>query len=174
MDHGERLLFLLGVHHVKGYVEPTTFEQLVETGGYWAGLFEQAFAQGEVQTERVKGEAARILAEMFQQEARERYGVADAAAIRRLAAETFEADANEEMNRQMDLLREGIGRSGLDTEQQSAFLKQMEAFKDRFTDMICDEAARLKHIPLENVGEISLSVAEMMKEDADADQISGN
>ena len=174
MDHGKNMLELLGTTSLRDYVEPTTFEQLMETGGYWADLFENAFAQGEVRTERIKGETARLLAEMFQPEARERYGGADAAAIRQLAAETFEADANEEMNRQMDLLREGIGRSGLDAEQQSAFLKQMEAFKDTFIDIICAEAARMKLIPIENAGEISLAVTEMMKEDADADQVAGD
>jgi hypothetical protein len=174
MDHGKKLLSLLGVPPVRGYSEPTTYEELMETGGYWAGLFEQAFAQGEVQSERISGEAARILAEIFQQEARRKYGFADAATVRRLVSETFETEANEEMERQMALLREGIGRSGLDTEQQLAFLKHMETFKDMFIDLICAEAARLKLIPLENVNEISLSVADMMKEDAHADQISGN
>ena len=174
MDHGTRLQFLLGVHAVRDYVEPTTYEELIETGGYFADIFEKAFVQGEDHTERVNGETARILAEIFQQEARKRYGVADAASIRRLAAETFEADADKEMDRLMDLLREGIGRSGLDPEQQLSFLRYMETFKDRFIDMICAEAARLKLIPLENVNEISLSVAQMMKEDANADQISGN
>ncbi len=171
MDHGKRLLSLLGVPSVRDYVEPTTYGDLMETGGYFANLFEQAFAQGEVQTERILGETARVMTGVFQQEARERYGFADAAAIRRLAAETFEAEANEEMDRQMGLLREGIGNEGLSPRRQEDFLRYMEAFKDRFIDMICAEAARLRFIPLENVNEISVSVAEMMKEDTHAEQV---
>ncbi len=50
----------------------------------------------------------------------------------------------------------------------------MEAFKARFIDSICSEAARPKLILQENVNEITLSVAEMMREDAHAEQISGN
>ncbi len=55
----------------------------METGGYFADLFGKAFALGEEQTERILGETARTLAQVFQQEARKRYGFADAAAIRR-------------------------------------------------------------------------------------------
>ncbi len=174
MDQGKKLQSLLGGPPVRGCSEPATYEELMETGGYFAEIFEKAFAQGEDHAERVDGEIARTLAEMFQQEARKRYGVADAAAIRRLASETFEADADKEMDMLMDLLRKGIGREGLTPEQQSAFLSEMETVKAGFIDMICAEAERMRLIPVENVSEVSLAVAEMMREEGNADQVSGN
>ncbi len=174
MEHGKKLLELLGVASLREYVEPTTYEELMETGSYYGDLFKEAFDRGEVHSDRIQNVIARLLAEALQQEARNRYGAADAAAIRRLAAETFEADANKEMDRQMDLLREGIVREGLNPEQQSAFLREMERFKERFIDVICAEAARMKLIPLENASEVSLAVAEMMREEGNANNVSDN
>ena len=95
MDHAKKLLDLLGTTSLRDHAELTTYEELLDTGAYYGDLFEKAFAKGEVQTERVRGETARLLAEMFQGEARKRYGVADTASVRRLAAETFETEADE-------------------------------------------------------------------------------
>ena len=171
MDHGKKLLELLGVSSLREYVEPTTYEELMDTGGYYGDLFEKAFAQGEMQTERVQAEIARLLAEALQPEARKRYGLADTESIRRLASETFGTAAAEEWEQQMGLLREGIGREGLTPEQQSGFLDFMEGLQGPFIDMICAEAARLKLIPLENVNEVSLAVAAMVEEEGHADEV---
>jgi len=172
MDHRKKLLELLGISSLKDYVEPMTFEELMEIGQYYGDIFEKAFAKGDVQ--RIRAEIDRLLAEMLQQEARKRYGVADEAAVRHLGAETFEATAIEECDRLMNILREGVSRSSLDAEQQAAFLEQMQGLRGPFLDMICSETARLKLIPLENVNELSLAVAEMFREDVHAYQGSDN
>ena len=174
MDHRKKLLELLGVNSFKDYVEPRTFEGIMQTGQYYMDMFAKAFAQGDVHRERVRAEIDRLLAEMLQREARKRYGVADEAPVRQLVSETFETAAAEEWDRLMNILREGVGRSSLDAEQQAAFLEQMEGLRGPFLDMICSETARLKLIPLENVNELSLAVAEMFREDVHAYQGSDN
>lgn len=132
MDHRKKLLELLGVASLGEYVEPTTFEDVMETGGYYGGLFERAFAQGEMHAERVRAETARVLAEMLQPEARKRYGKADMKAIRQLVSETLEPVAEEKWARQMTILRDGVGRSGLSPDEQSSFLKMMEDLRAPF------------------------------------------
>jgi len=174
MDRGRKLLELLGVTSVKDYVEPTTFEQLMEIGGYYGDLFQNAFSQGEIHSERVECEIARLLAEALQPEARRRHGIADEAGVRRLAAETFETSATEEWTRLMAILTEGITQEGLSPDQQAQILEFMEGFRDTFIDQICREAAKLKMIPIENVNELSLALAEMLKEDDHVNEIAGN
>ncbi len=174
MDHRKKLLELLGVASLREYVEPATFEDVMETGGYYGGLFQRAFAKGETQTERVRAETARLLAEMLQPEARKRYGKADITAIRRLVTETLEPVAEEEWEKQMALLRDGIGQSGLSPDEQSSFLKMMEELRAPFIDQICAEAARLEMISLENVNELSMAAAEMFKEEQHANQARRN
>lgn len=174
MDQGKKLLELLGVTSLRQYAEPTTFEELLETGQYYHDLFQNAFAKGETETERIRAGIARLLAEMLQPEARKKYGAADQAAIRGLVSETFEAAAEEEWERLMGVLKEGMGRSGLTPDQQSTFLRQMAAFRGPFIDQICSEAARLKLVPVESVNEVTLAVAEMIKEERHADQVTGD
>ncbi len=171
MDHGKRLLSLLGVSSVRHYVEPRTYEELLETGGYFANLFEQAFARGEEQPDRIQGQIARILAEALQPEARKRYGLADEESIRRLASETFESAAVEEWERLMGLLKEGLGKEGLTPGQQSEFLQLMEGYRGQLINMICREAAKSRSVPLENMNELSLAIADMIREESHADKV---
>jgi hypothetical protein len=171
MDHRKRLLELLNVSSIREYAEPTNFGEIMETGEYYLGLFAKAFGEGETQMEHIRAEISRNLAEITQPEARTRFGIADEPAIRQLLSE---AGAEDDWDRYMGILREGIGQSGLDREQQSAFLTEMEALKYGLIDAFCAEAAKMKMVPLESLGEVTLAVAEMMKEDGDVDQVTGN
>jgi hypothetical protein len=171
MNHGKKLLELLGVSSLPEYIEPASFEDIMKTGGYYLHLFESAFPQNEMQPERIRSETACNLAEMMQPDARARFGVADETAMRQLLSES---GAEEEWDRQMGILRAGVRGSGLDPDQQSFFLGAMEAFKDSFFGSISAEAARMRLMPVESIGEMSLALAEMMREDCDADQSTGN
>jgi hypothetical protein len=171
MDHHKTMLELLGVSSLREYTEPASYEEIMGTGQYYLDLFEKVFAEGEVQTERIRDEIARNLAEIMQPDARARFGVANEGAIRQLL---LEAGAEGEWDRQMRLFREGIGRSGLDPEQQSEFLNTMEALRDPFIDAFCAQAARLRNVPVESANELSLALAEMFKEECHADQVSSN
>jgi hypothetical protein len=171
MDHGKKLLELLGVSSLPEYIEPASFDDIMKTGDYYLRLFERAFVQNEMQPERIRAETARNLAEMMQPDGRTRFGAADESAMRQLLSE---AGAEEEWDRQMSILKQGVGRSGLDPEQQSAFLEGMEEFKHSFFRAISSEAARLRLVPVENIGEMSLALAEMMREDDHADQSTDN
>jgi hypothetical protein len=171
MDREKKLLELLDVTSLKKYVEPTTYAELMETGTCYTDLFDKAFAKGEVHTDRIRNAVARLLAETLQPEARARYGVADERAIRRLVSETFEEYAREEWARLMGLLKEGIGREGLSPDQQVEFLGFMEGLRDPFIEQLCSEAAKLKLIDVGNINELSLAVAEMLKEDSHADEV---
>lgn len=174
MDHREKLLQLLETTSLRKYSEPGTWEEAMEMGRYYSDMFDRVAARGELHAERVRGEMARLLAEAIQPMGRERYGVADAAAIRQLLVETWNSDVRDSWGRQMSLMKTAASQTALSQGQQAAFMELMESFPDTFLDLVSSEVARLKLVPLENVGEVSLAVADMMKEDAHADQSSGN
>ena len=74
----------------------------------------------------------------------------------------------------MSLIKTGVGQTALSQDQQTAFLRLMEAFPTTLLDVISSEVARLKLVPLENLNEITLILAEMFEEDGHADQRADN
>ena len=174
MDHQKKLLELCGITTLKKYTEPVTIGEMMQSGQDYLGVYDKITAQGELQLERVHNELSRLLAETLQPPAREKYGVAGAAAIKELLTEAWIASGKDGWEQQKRLFQTAAVQMGLIPDQEKAFLALMDIFPDLLTDILATEAGRLKLIPLENLNEITRVLAEMFKEERYADPSRNN
>ena len=99
---------------------------------------------------------------MLQPTTRKKYGIADCNAIKRLIVESWDDDAQREMAQQQELALAGISQLELAPELKQILTDWVVGFPEFMYRFIASEAARLQLVPVENIGELTRVLSEMM------------
>ena len=170
-DSGKKLLELCGISDMTPYREPRTGAELLQNGRHYVELFEKVEARGD--SERVRDLISLILAEALQPAARSAYGNGGSAAISRLL-ETKWKDSDEVWRGLLQLLRDTFSPIGLEPDQEEKLLACFADFPRLFRELLAVEAARIRLVPVENLGEVAGILAEMYREGNHAQQVRDN
>jgi hypothetical protein len=144
----------------------------LQNGRYYVELFEKVDAHGD--SERVRDLISLILAEALQPAARLAYGNGGSAAISQLLDTKWKDSDEEYWQGLLHLLRDAFSPIGLEPEQEEKLLACFADFPRLFRELLAAEAARIRLVPVENLGEVAGILAEMYREGNHADPKSDN
>jgi hypothetical protein len=171
-DSMKKLLELCAITDVPRYREPGTGAELLHNGRYYVELVEKVEARGE--SERINDLISLILAEALQPAARLAYGNGGSAAINQLLEAKWNNGGEEYWRGLLRLFRDALSPIGLEPEQEEKLIASFDEFPRLFSELLAAEAARIRLVPVENLGEVAGILAEMYREGNHAQQVRGN
>jgi hypothetical protein len=168
----QRFIELCDITDVPRYREPRTGAELLQNGQYYLEMVEKVEARGD--TERVWNLISLILAEALQPAARLAYGNGGSAAINQLLETKWKKGGEEYFRDLLRLFRDALSPIGLEPEQEEKLIASFAEFPHLIKEQLAAQAARIKLVPVENLGEVAGILAEMYREGNHDHQVRGN
>jgi hypothetical protein len=168
----KRLLDLCEITDVPRYREPRTGAELLHNGRYYLEVVEKVEARGD--SERVRDLISLILAEALQPAARLACGNDGSSAINQLLEANWNNGGEQYWKDLTRLFRDALSPIGLEPVQEEKLIASFAQFPRLFKELLAVQAARIRLVPIENLGEVSGILAEMYRDGNHAQQVRGN